>query len=194
MISKMIRLCKKDKVCRIYTDTEYGCRYLSNDDVYILLPSTAKFNSTDALAFAGLEADDGDIIYGDLDFDTPSVIRERIFVEESGLEKLSRFAVDIQINGSEYSMFNTKKGVLFVKKLYVRLFRDIGFRDYYLANHCGNLVVLIVKDNAVVGAVHPEAMDTYMIEGLFSAMYGAAQRAKENRLMDTGYHQEALEV
>ena len=194
MISKMIRLCKKDKVCRIYTDTEYGCRYLSNDDVYLLLPSTAKFNSTDALAFAGLEADDDCITYGDLEFDTSSVINGRIFVDETGFEKLTRFAPDISINGYEYSMFNTQNGMMFVKKIYCRLFRDIGYRDYYLAKQNGEYIILIVKDNAIVGAIHPEAMDTHFIEGLFSAMYGAAQKAKANGLMDTGYHQEALEV
>ena len=194
MISKMIRLCKRDKVCRIYTDTEYGARYLSNDDVYILLPRTAEFNSTDALAFAGLEADNDDIVYGDLEFDNSSAITGRIFAEETNLEKLTRFAADIQISGDDYSMFNTKKGILFVKKMYCRLFRDIGFRDYYLAKHCGDIVILIVKDNAVVGAMHPEVMDTYLVETLFSAMYGAAQRAKENGLMDSGYHQMKLEV
>jgi hypothetical protein len=193
MISKMIRLCKKDKVCRIYTDTEYCGRYLSNDDLYILLPTSAEFNSTDALAFAGLDLDD-DIVYGDLKFEKHSPIKARIFVENMDLEKVNRFAADIHINGFEYSMFNTKQGVLFVKKLYVRLFRDIGAREYYVAKHGGELIILVVQDTTVVGAIRPEAIDTHDMEVLFSALHGAAQRAKKNGLMDTGYHQEALEV
>ena len=76
----------------------------------------------------------------------------------------------------------------------MRLFRDIGAREYYVAKHCGELIILVVQDTTVVGAIHPEAIDTHDMEVLFSALHGAAQRAKKNVLMDKGYHQEAFEV
>lgn len=193
MISKMIRLCKKDKVCRIYTDSEYRARYLSDDNCYLILPEDVEFKSRDALAFAGLEADADDIKYGDLDFKKGAGIVSRFF-DDAGYEKIDRFSPVIKLDGFEYAMFDTKKGMLFVKELYIHLFRDIGYREYYLSEISGQIAVLVVHNNTVVGAMHPEKMDTFFLKELFSFMHGSVCKANNNHFCDAGFHQEKLEV